>query len=52
MQASVMENILFGQPYDRHRYHKVLRATALMSDIDSFPDRDLTILGTYQVSLW
>lgn len=35
--ASLRDNILFGRPYDKHRFAAVLRACALERDIELFP---------------
>lgn len=49
--CSVRDNILFGQPADRRRYHKVLAACALLQDLASMPKRDLTAAGQGGASL-
>lgn len=49
--ATVRQNILFGQAYDRHRYHRVTKACALLSDFDQLPQGDMTIVGDRGSSL-
>lgn len=49
--ASVRQNILFGSPYDKKRYDKVVRACALLKDFEQFPESDLTVVGERGVSL-
>ncbi|XP_029164699.1 probable multidrug resistance-associated protein lethal(2)03659 [Nylanderia fulva] len=49
--ATVRRNILFGQPYERHRYQKVVKACALLSDFKQFPQGDQTIVGERGSSL-
>lgn len=49
--SSVRQNILFGQPYERHRYQKVIKACALLRDFKQFPQGDLTIVGERGSSL-
>lgn len=49
--ASVRQNILFGQPYERQRYQKVTKACALLRDFQQFPQGDLTIVGERGSSL-
>ncbi|XP_072762870.1 ATP-binding cassette sub-family C member 4 [Anoplolepis gracilipes] len=49
--ATVRRNILFGQPYDRHRYQKVVKACALLRDFKQFPQGDQTIVGERGSSL-
>lgn len=43
--STVRQNIIFGQPYDRQRYQKVVKACALLSDFTQFPQGDQTIVG-------
>ncbi|XP_014299326.1 ATP-binding cassette sub-family C member 4 isoform X1 [Microplitis demolitor] len=49
--SSVRQNIIFGQPYDRQRYQKVVKACALLSDFKQFPQGDQTIVGERGSSL-
>lgn len=49
--ATVRQNILFGQPYERHRYQKVVKACALLRDFKQFPQGDQTIVGERGSSL-
>ncbi|KAF5296286.1 hypothetical protein FQR65_LT10282 [Abscondita terminalis] len=49
--ASVRENILFGQPYNRNRYKQVVQVCALARDFNLFPFGDKTIVGERGVSL-
>ncbi|XP_015596918.1 multidrug resistance-associated protein 4 isoform X2 [Cephus cinctus] len=49
--ASVRQNILFGEPYERQRYQKVVKACALLSDFKQFPQGDQTIVGERGSSL-
>lgn len=51
MNATLKENILFGQPYDGRRYHQVVQACALQPDIDLLPARDLTEIGERGLNL-
>ncbi|XP_023241664.1 multidrug resistance-associated protein 4-like isoform X1 [Centruroides sculpturatus] len=43
--ATVRENILFGEEYQEDKYRKVLHITALEKDISLFSKGDLTIVG-------
>jgi ABC-type multidrug transport system fused ATPase/permease subunit len=43
--ATVKDNILFGQPYDEDRYNAVLYACALNADLAQFADGDMTDIG-------
>ncbi|XP_054154270.1 ATP-binding cassette sub-family C member 10-like [Oppia nitens] len=49
--TTFMENILFGKPYDAQRYNAVLDACALIDDINTFTDGDLTEIGDRGVTL-
>ena len=49
--ASVRQNILFGQPYDRQRYQRVVKVCALLRDFKQFPQGDQTIVGDRGSSL-
>ncbi|XP_023241669.1 multidrug resistance-associated protein 4-like [Centruroides sculpturatus] len=43
--ATIRENILFGEKYQEEKYRKILHITALEKDISLFPKGDLTIVG-------
>ncbi|KAF8312074.1 P-loop containing nucleoside triphosphate hydrolase protein [Clavulina sp. PMI_390] len=45
------ENITFGRPFDLERYHKVVRACALIADFDRMPSKDQTLLGDKGITL-
>ncbi|CAH0722547.1 unnamed protein product, partial [Brenthis ino] len=49
--ASVRQNILFGLPYDRLRYKKVVTACALIRDFEQLPAGDATLVGERGISL-
>ncbi|XP_014360452.2 ATP-binding cassette sub-family C member 4 [Papilio machaon] len=49
--ASVRQNILFGLPYDRVRYKKVVSACALVRDFELLPAGDATLVGERGISL-
>ncbi|RAK99344.1 P-loop containing nucleoside triphosphate hydrolase protein [Aspergillus ibericus CBS 121593] len=49
--ATIKDNILFGLPYDRYRYRKVLFAAGLKKDITMLPDADLTDIGANGINL-
>ncbi|KAJ1929039.1 hypothetical protein IWQ60_001535 [Tieghemiomyces parasiticus] len=49
--ATLRDNVLFGRPYDRERYRRVLRACALVHDLDSLPHGDHTEIGERGISL-
>ncbi|KAH6921703.1 hypothetical protein HPB50_004172 [Hyalomma asiaticum] len=43
--ATLRDNILFGEPYDPVLYDRVLEACQLVKDINTFPARDHTEIG-------
>lgn len=49
--SSVMDNILFGLPFDRERYEAVLTAMALYPDLEALPEGDQTYIGDSGVQL-
>ncbi|RQM11377.1 hypothetical protein B5M09_002672 [Aphanomyces astaci] len=48
---TVRENILFGKPYDRVKYHNVIEACALTKDLAAFPAGDRTEIGQKGVNV-
>ncbi|KAI2474194.1 ATP binding cassette (ABC) transporter subfamily C member [Diabrotica virgifera virgifera] len=50
-QSSVRKNILFGKPYEKTWYDKVVKVCALERDFEQFPHKDRTIVGEKGVSL-
>ncbi|KAF1328428.1 Abc transporter c family member 5, partial [Globisporangium splendens] len=49
--ATIRDNILFGNSYDHQRYQKVLDACGLEPDIAQFPGGDATEIGQKGVNL-
>ncbi|XP_070557433.1 ATP-binding cassette sub-family C member 9-like [Ptychodera flava] len=49
--ATLRENILFGQRYDQKRYDDAIKACALQPDIDILPARDMTEIGERGINL-
>jgi len=43
--GTIRENVLFGHPYDEHKYARTIEACSLNEDIEQFPDGDQTIVG-------
>ena len=43
--ATVRDNILFGKPFDEHRYNRILDACALRPDLQILPAGDNTEIG-------
>ncbi|KAL1925489.1 uncharacterized protein VTP21DRAFT_372 [Calcarisporiella thermophila] len=50
-QATIRENILFGQPLDMDRYRKVLRDCALVRDLEILEQGDQTEVGEKGITL-
>ncbi|KAG6458673.1 hypothetical protein O3G_MSEX010994 [Manduca sexta] len=49
--ATIRQNILFGLPYDKIRYKKVVTACALLRDFEQLPAGDSTLVGERGISL-
>ncbi|XP_032595386.1 multidrug resistance-associated protein 1 isoform X4 [Drosophila grimshawi] len=49
--ATVRDNILFGKPYDRKRYNRVIDACALRTDIEILSAGDQTEIGEKGINL-
>jgi ABC-type transport system involved in cytochrome bd biosynthesis fused ATPase/permease subunit len=49
--ATIKENILFGEAFDEERYLKVVKACALLRDLDALEYGDLTEVGEKGVNL-
>ena len=49
--ASFLENVLFGQPYDAHRFRQVVDACALRRDLKTMPFGEKTLVGERGVAL-
>lgn len=43
--ATVKDNILFGDPFDVKKYHKTIYACALKADFEMLPGGDQTEIG-------
>jgi ABC-type bacteriocin/lantibiotic exporter with double-glycine peptidase domain len=51
LNATLRENILFGQPFRPHQYGRVIAACSLQPDIDILPGKDLTEIGEKGINL-
>ncbi|XP_068086467.1 ATP-binding cassette subfamily C member 4 isoform X2 [Anabrus simplex] len=49
--GSIRQNILFGEPYNAKRYHRIVRACALAHDFEQLPHGDRTLVGDRGVIL-
>lgn len=43
--ATLRDNITWGQPFEEHRYWQVVSACALQQDLDILPSGDMTEIG-------
>ncbi|KAJ3195479.1 hypothetical protein HK101_011982 [Irineochytrium annulatum] len=51
LNATIRDNILFGQPYDEERYRNTIEACALMRDLETLDGGDLTEIGEKGINL-
>jgi ABC-type multidrug transport system fused ATPase/permease subunit len=51
LNASIENNILFGLPMDKARYHQTLEACALISDLNLMEDGDQSEIGERGINL-
>ncbi|KAG0368491.1 hypothetical protein BGX24_002797 [Mortierella sp. AD032] len=51
LNASVKDNILFGEPYDERRYQQILQSTGLEPDLAILPAGDQTEIGERGINL-
>ncbi|RID46135.1 hypothetical protein BRARA_I02816 [Brassica rapa] len=49
--ATVRDNILFGAPFDKEKYERVIDVTALRHDLELLPGGDLTEIGERGVNI-
>ncbi|KAG0197026.1 hypothetical protein BGX28_009470, partial [Mortierella sp. GBA30] len=51
LNATLRDNILFGQAFDHDRYHRIVFACGLQPDIDMLPAGDLSEIGERGINL-
>ncbi|WVZ86891.1 hypothetical protein U9M48_033606 [Paspalum notatum var. saurae] len=51
LSGNIRENILFGNPYDKEKYEKVIQACALTKDLELFANGDLTEIGERGINM-
>ncbi|EJU01052.1 ABC protein [Dacryopinax primogenitus] len=49
--ATLRENVLFGQSWDEDRYWKAIHDASLLADLEQLPDGDLTEIGEKGINL-
>ena len=48
--ATLRENVLFGQAWDEHRYWTAIKDASLIPDLEILPDGDLTEVSATSVT--
>eukprot|EP01125_Pyxidicula_operculata_P020167 TRINITY_DN73_c2_g1_i1.p1 TRINITY_DN73_c2_g1~~TRINITY_DN73_c2_g1_i1.p1 ORF type:complete len:1092 (+),score=213.81 TRINITY_DN73_c2_g1_i1:119-3394(+) len=51
INASLKNNILFGSPFDRRKYERVIKQCQLKTDLELLPDGDETEIGERGINL-
>jgi ATP-binding cassette subfamily C (CFTR/MRP) protein 1 len=51
LNSTVRNNILFGKPYDKELYEKVLKICELETDLESFQAGEFTEIGERGINL-
>ncbi|KAJ2335985.1 Multidrug resistance-associated protein 1 [Coemansia sp. RSA 2681] len=51
MNDTMRANIIFGREFEEEYFWKVVHACALTQDMESWPDKDLTLIGEHGVNI-
>jgi ATP-binding cassette subfamily C (CFTR/MRP) protein 1 len=51
LSGNIRDNILFGNPYDKEKYQKIIQACALSRDLELFANGDLTEIGERGINM-
>ncbi|CAL5028383.1 unnamed protein product [Urochloa decumbens] len=51
LSGNIRDNILFGNPYDKYKYEKIIQACALTKDLELFANGDLTEIGERGINM-
>ncbi|KAL5214771.1 hypothetical protein ABZP36_003923 [Zizania latifolia] len=51
LSGNIRDNILFGNPYDKDKYEKIIQACALTKDLELFANGDLTEIGERGINM-
>jgi len=49
--SSILQNIMFGKPYDQKKFNEVIAVCAMKRDLKIFPYAERTLVGERGVSL-
>ncbi|KAK4689734.1 hypothetical protein P7C73_g391, partial [Tremellales sp. Uapishka_1] len=49
--TTLRDNVLFGQPWNEHRYWQAIKDASLVADLEILPDGDLTEIGEKGINL-
>ncbi|KAL6644155.1 hypothetical protein ACP70R_018921 [Stipagrostis hirtigluma subsp. patula] len=51
LSGNIRDNILFGKPYEKEKYEKIIQACALTKDLELFANGDLTEIGERGINM-
>ncbi|KAL6652783.1 hypothetical protein ACP70R_011708 [Stipagrostis hirtigluma subsp. patula] len=51
LSGNIRDNILFGNPYDKEKYERIIQACALTKDLELFANGDLTEIGERGINM-
>uniref|UniRef100_A0ACD5V585 Uncharacterized protein n=1 Tax=Avena sativa TaxID=4498 RepID=A0ACD5V585_AVESA len=51
LSGTIRDNVLFGNPYDKEKYRKIIQACALNKDLELFANGDLTEIGERGINM-
>jgi ATP-binding cassette subfamily C (CFTR/MRP) protein 1 len=51
LSGNIRDNILFGNPYNKEKYEKIIQACALTKDLELFANGDLTEIGERGINM-
>lgn len=51
LSGNIRDNILFGNPYDKEKYEKIIQSCALTKDLELFANGDLTEIGERGINM-
>jgi len=51
LSGNIRDNILFGNPYDKEKYERIIQACTLTKDIEMFANGDFTEIGERGINM-